>query len=583
MTANGGPAVRLNTVTASLPFQQITSTSSATTGVALNSLLGSFSAGSGSSITGTSGTGFQVGSSNATISYAGTINTTTGKGVDLTTNTGSTISFTGTMTLSSGGATAFNATGGGTVTATDTASTLISTTGTALNVANTTIGAAGLKFRSISSNGAASGIVLNSTGSSGGLTVSGTGSAGSGGTIRNGGTGISLTSTQSPSFSWMQLNDFTDFAIRGTSVVNFTLANTVISGTNGDNAGALEGDVRFTELTGTASVSNSTFSGAVSNTFAVANTTGSLNRLTISGSTFGLNSATTGDDGVQFVASGSAVLNATVQSSAFTGARGDQAQASLQAGATGSMDFVFTGNTLTDNNSIVAGGGGITAGGIAASFTFDISNNVMRDSTGNAIVVSCGGTGSSCIGKVNNNQIGLAGTANSGSTGGSGIALISAAGGTMTSAVTGNTIRQYNNHGILIQAGDIMGNPLTFNATVTSNDISTPGNINTNFNGIQLNNGTVGTDNFTSCISISANKLAGAGAGAVSPNNNDLRLRQRQATTVRLPGYGGANNDNAAVQTFLTGLQTTVTTVNASNTVPTGGGYVGGAACPTPP
>ena len=47
--------------------------------------------------------------------------------------------------------------------------------------------------------------------------------------------------------------------------------------------------------------------------------------------------------------------------------------------------------------------------------------------------------------------------------------------------------------------------------------------------------------------------------GRSPPNNNDIRLRQRQATTVRLPGYGGANNDDAAVVAYLTGRNTLTT------------------------
>jgi len=94
------------------------------------------------------------------------------------------------------------------------------------------------------------------------------------------------------------------------------------------------------------------------------------------------------------------------------------------------------------------------------------------------------------------------------------------------------------------------------------------------------------TDNFTTCADIGgagalSNSVAGGGSGAVPPNNADIRLRQRQATTVRLPGYGGANNDNAAVVAYLTG-RNTLTTAAAANTVPTGGGYIGGAACTAP-
>jgi len=69
-----------------------------------------------------------------------------------------TIAFTGQITASTGTNAAFNVTGGGTVTATNTNSTLTSTTGITLNMASVSVGAAGLTFKSVSSNGAANGI-----------------------------------------------------------------------------------------------------------------------------------------------------------------------------------------------------------------------------------------------------------------------------------------------------------------------------------------------------------------------------------------------------------------------------------------
>jgi hypothetical protein len=294
VVATGGPAVDVSNATVSLPFQQITSTNSASTGLALNSVIGGFAAGSGSSISNTSGTAFQVGSSNATVSYAGTVNMTAGKGVDLTNNTGSTISFTGTLTLSSGSNTAFNASGGGTVITTDTASTLVSTTGTALNVVNTSIGGGGLIFKSISVNGAVKGIVLNSTGTAagnGGLSVTGTGStAGSGGTVQNvSARGGEFTTTKALSLKNMNFTNAntsdggicTDLStascnaalylngvatvaldninvsgttaqegINGISVSNFTLNNSTLAncGTSGSSE---EGCIKMRELTGT--------------------------------------------------------------------------------------------------------------------------------------------------------------------------------------------------------------------------------------------------------------------------------------------------------------------------------------------
>ncbi|MGQ0570879.1 MAG: hypothetical protein ACT4P5_15350, partial [Armatimonadota bacterium] len=78
----------------------------------------------------------------------------------------------------------------------------------------------------------------------------------------------------------------------------------------------------------------------------------------------------------------------------------------------------------------------------------------------------------------------------------------------------------------------------------------------TNFNGFHLNNGATSGppapgDDFTTCLDVKNNNFTGGGTGATSPNNNDVRLRQRIITTVRLPGYTGANADNTAVITYL--------------------------------
>ena len=74
-----------------------------------------------------------------------------------------------------------------------------------------------------------------------------------------------------------------------------------------------------------------------------------------------------------------------------------------------------------------------------------------------------------------------------------------------------------------------------------------------------------------------ANSITGSGANA----GTDFRLRQRQSTTVRLPGYAGANNDNTAVVTFVQGNNGGASGL-ASNTVGSGGGgFVGGGGtCP---
>lgn len=631
--STNGPAVDASATTIDFQLAQLSVSASATTGVSLvnvadGSTSATFSAPTGSSITSAAGTAFNVDGGNATVTYNGTIGNTAGRSVAVQNRTGDTATFTGAVTdsgtgilvnannaasttnfqgglsLTTGANAAFTATNGGTLNVCDEnpcnpgstgglVNTITTTTGTALNVSNTTIGANNLEFRSISAGTAASGptngILLNTTGSSGGLKVKGTGGAGSGGTIRRCSTGISLTGTRGVALSRMQLNDFTDFAIRGASVVNFDMDNTVINGVNGDNAAADEGSVRFTELTGSANVTSCNISGGFEDNFKVVNSTGSLNRLTFDGVTIGANSTTDGNDGIGLESTGATtVMNVTVQNGFFTSARGDLFQLNVIGNST--ADLVFTGNQLSNNHpGIATGGGGVTISGgdntgTGANLTMNMSNNTFRDANGHAILFVKSTDPGTFKGTFASNQIGIAAVANSGSVAGSGIKVQNAGLGTVTVAVTDNTIRQYNNFGIeLLTGGGASALSGALNATISGNTVSNPGTGGLPMNGVHLNGGTVPGDTYQICTDVGgagalANNLVGSGANG----GTDFRLRQRQATTVRLPGYGGANNNDAAVVAFVQGRNTGGPSGLASNTVPTGGGFVGGAACPLP-
>jgi hypothetical protein len=159
--------------------------------------------------------------------------------------------------------------------------------------------------------------------------------------------------------------------------------------------------------------------------------------------------------------------------------------------------------------------------------------------------------------------------------------------------ITNNQIRQYNVFGIeLLTGGGATLQPGALNATITGNTIAQPGNtvgtLSLPKNGIHVNDGTVPGDTYQVCAEIGgagalANAMTGSGADSVPPSgvgNIDFRLRQRQATTLRLPNYGGANSDNAAAVAFVSGNNGGASGL-ASNTVPTGGGFTGGAgSCP---
>jgi hypothetical protein len=527
-----------------------------------------------------------------------TFNTATNPAVTLTSNTGATISFTNGLAITTTTGNGFAASGGGNLTVQGTTNTIATGSGTALAVSNTTIAAGGLNFRTISANGAPNGIFLNNTGNTAGLTVTGIpGTAGSGGTIQNttgadgstGGIGIYLNSTVAPSFSWMQLNDHAGYAIKGTSVTGFTMAKTRITGTNGTNAGGpfFEGSISFTNLTGSASITGSNVSGGLLENLRVINTAGTLDRLVMDGDTIGHN-GNLGGQSVLLEPQGAAVMKVTVQNSRFTGAR-DQLFQLNQIG-TGANDLVFTGNALSNSHpNSLAGGVLITGGGTGSNptLTYNVSNNTFQGAKTSALVITKPNSTGSYVGTVSGNQIGISGTANSGSTGGNGIRIIWAVQGTHTVAITNNQIRQYNSEGgILLQAGGVaatgVGHNAALNATITGNTIAEPGTLSgIGMNAIHLNSGTNNGDAYQVCLALNNNTVINAGKDNGTGLGQEYMLRERQSTTVRLPGYTGAA-DGSGLTAYLTPRTNGGFAVFAQ---PNANGFqntAGGAACPTP-
>jgi hypothetical protein len=461
-------------------------------------------------------------------------------------------------------------------------------------------------FISIGASTCANGIFLRNT--TGSFTVNGDGSNttvggnSSGGTIAGmagadgttAGIGVYLENVQGVSLRRMTINGTNqNFGLRGVTVNGFSLDYSTVGGTNGTNDALDEGSVSFQNLTGSASFTNDNISGSVEDNVAIRNTGGTLNRVTFSGTTIGLTATATGASGILIEGTGGATLNTTVTNGNFTAARGNWLIVNGAGLNANTMDMVVSNNAFSNNHPNTVSGGAVLVlnftGGSGSSYTYNVSGNSFRDSSGAPLSISGGNAGVSSSGRIENNSIGVAGVANSGSNSSSGLAFVIAGGGTHTTLINNNQVRQYNNHGILLQVGQGSGNPTNVSMTVTNNLVEQPGTINTNFNGIHLNHGVVASDNFTSCVDIRNNNVTGAGAGTISPNNVDIRLRQRQSTTVRLPGYGGANNDNTAVQNFIAGNNDpngasppAAPSVNAANTVPTGGGYIGGAACTQP-
>jgi hypothetical protein len=550
VTATGGPALDLATLTADLQHLKLTSTNSATTGVALNGIAGTLSADSSSSIsniTSASGTAFQVGTSTASITYAGTINTTTGKGVDLTGNTGGTIAFTGTLTLSTGTSPAFNATGGGMVTATDTSSTLTTTTGTALNVASTTIGVSGLKFKSISAgtaaSGPASGIVLNNTGASGGLTVTGTG--GSGGTIQKTTShGVSLTSTLSPSFNAMTIKDTAGSGIKGTTVTNFTFTNGSIDN-SGTGLGTNESSIAFNNtaagtennVTGTVTITGNVLTNAYFHGIDIFNYNGTLSDVNLSGNTItsAASTANSKGSGIRLVAFGSAgtvanVTKATIANNVITNfptgagilAQGGNANASGAAGVFGTASsgtnvIAITGNRIAGQsaankmgtNAIQASVNGKGQG------NFNISNNgtvanPITNIAGNVISHSSLGV-ANVTSTISNNVIVANHTPDFGGPLGisAGIDQVTGIGSTASLEITINNNTVSNTDGNGIRAAATQNSTGTLRVKIQNNTVAAPLGTGVS-NGIFVASGTTsGGGNPTVCLNISGNTSAG--------------------------------------------------------------------------
>jgi len=533
------------------------------------------------------GTGINISSNTGgTVTLSGSsviLNTGANNAVTLSNNTGTTINFTGGgLDIDTTSGHGFSATGGAAgINITGSNNTIYTTTGMALNVTNTDIGSSGLTFQSISagigSGSSGTGILLNNTGTSSGLTITGDGStAGSGGTIQHktgshgseSGVGIWLNQTQDVSLSFMQLNDFENFAIRGTDVTNFALDNSIINGSNGNSAAFDEGSIRFDNLFGSANFTNSNISGGLKDNILVTNDTGTLNPMLVTSMNIGANDASLGNDGVLVEARGSATVNITVENSTFTSARGDLFQANGLG--TSTMDVVFTNNTLSNNHpNIVSGGGGATfSGGSASSninYTYEISGNTFRDAVGNAITVNFVAGSGTVNGTIQDNDIGASGVVGSGSLQGSGISVGAAENVSHTVLIDSNTVIEVKGWSGI----DVVANvDVICNFTITNNSVTLSNSASNNsaFAALYTMVGGTVTDIGTANFDIGGNVFNASGAPWAY---NAVYMDQiSTSANYNLPGYTGSSNGefaapagtaSADIHTYLTGLGNTMT------------------------
>ena len=474
------------------------------------------------------------------VTFSGTntvLSTTSANVVDI--SNGATVNFnsTGTNTITAtGSGKGIEANGGGTVVIGGTAN-VTSATGTAVDIQNTTIGAAGVTFESVSAgNGSSNAIILDSTGASGGLRITGVGTTdGSGGTIGNRtgadgstaeGSAIYLNNTFDAQFANMTLSGVYDnHAILGSGVNGLTLTNVDVTGPSGTNVVADEGGVELNGITGTLTVTSGTYGGGVEDNFAINNSSGTLTA-NFTGVTFAANNATTGDNGLQFITTGSATANLSVQDSSFTGARSVQLFVNMDGTGGGTVNIGgTTGNAFTMNQAALVGGGAIevtaTGTGNTATVNTTVSNNTIVAGSntyeGDVIVL---GTGFGFAGThnmtIDNNTIGTNGVNGSAvnpaaGSGDSGIVISQNGTGTINALINNNRIYDYNASGIeIIYDAEGPSNPSggNINVTITNNivqdQVGTAGFANAPLF-------ILGDDDVDACFNINGNTLSNPG------------------------------------------------------------------------
>jgi hypothetical protein len=289
-------------------------------------------------------------------------------------------------------------------------------------------------------------------------------------------------------------------------------------------------------------------------------------------------------------------LSATVDTSVFTAARANNLNVSVRAQTVDDLvvsNSQFSNsdpNQVSGGSNLALGAGGPSSGcannTLNPTVTYNIHNNTFRDALGTAISISKGGVGTGQFGTIANpglidhNTIGVSG--NSTSSGAGGIGSILVGGGSITNNITNNTIHGAIN-GISVGANSSVagGGQGYYRAVIQGNTVDTPnvgaGNIT---NGLLAQFGSVSTDNPKACLTLgsstaaSKNNLDGGRNGGA-----DLRLRVRFGTLIGILGYAGANNDDTAMNAFLSS-QNVFGTAGAvlTNNATTGSGWTG--SCP---
>lgn len=437
-----------------------------------------------------------------TVHLSGAIADTGTPGVRLASNTAGSVNFSGTTTVtnSTGPAVTLDSNSGGSFSFADlevtntasnqpallslgsnSAATLSSTTGSLDSGSGTTVDLDNIDLAvvlaSVTSDNASANEGINLDTTTGSFSVVGdgvnasVGGNGSGGSISNKSvSGVILNNAAGVTLRRMFINNNGTHGVDATSVNGLTLANVTIN----DNGNAVaEQGFRGRELTGAVSILDSSLNRNAEDQIEIVNTAGTMASFTATGNTIthAVGAAAPANNGINFAARGTAIVNALlVSGNTFQNlfATGIQVDSEGTIGVAPGMN-VISGNTFTGNNIAI----NLTKN-FGGSHRFAIMNNLgINGHAGNVINIfsapsSSGGTFS---GTISGNTIGTAG-AGSGSTFGSGIRILIEGQTDATMLVSGNTIGGIPfGRGIEATARNGAGGPTAgLDVTITGND-----------------------------------------------------------------------------------------------------------------
>jgi hypothetical protein len=551
----------------------------------------------------------------ATLNFTNAVGLTTTLGDAVRHQTSGNVNFSGGLTIATAAGNGINATGGGTLTVTPpgTGFNSISTTGTgtSLNMNTTQIGATGLTFRSITNNGTgANGISLVSTGTAaanGGLVITGVGTTtNSGGTINNKtargvhtngvkslslsnmgftgngtnqdgaatcgdafngtntncGAAINMLATSTVALSNVDVSGGTQMGINGNDVNGLTMDDVTVANVGDEN---LEDGVQLVNLRGTATITNSSFTGNFHRQFEVQNPTAtSALTMTIAGSTFDRGTyVSTAAQGVLIAGHGTSAMTTSINGSTFRRNFGT----ALTAQGIGNANMTFnvgttSANTFTDNSLAFQflTDNAATMNATAQNNTITVSGTVT---SGNTPVTFRKGTNATglFVGTFSGNTIGGA-AVDSGNNcpGCNGVSVTNeGTGGQMRITVSNNTIQHIRQRAVEVigQLNDTTGVVITNNQFL-SPDPPVPAGTRVG-HAVFVQSGNDDADTSQLCADIQNNVIGGTWDGSVAGGNMRMRLNPAETGPGPFAGFrmrNAAGTTTADIVNYLTGANT---------------------------